>query len=138
MVHRLVWFQRDPEGGVLLRCRGDHVAALDAAVSPERVIGRVSAVRRAGTWRSVATTTGRAYGWLVAWHAAFWALKGRIARKLERLMGSRLPLEWWMLRVDRSLLHLAHRALFARANPPVEPPPEATGARAPSDDSERA
>ena len=115
-VHRLLYRTRDREGRPRLRTRGDNVLALDPAVDPERVIGRVVALRRDGIWRDLTRPPARVYATLLALHDFFWTGSSVLAgRTLDRAFRAlRLPLSTRgvIVRTDGALLRAADRILF--------------------------
>jgi len=94
------------------RTRGDGRNLLDPPLSSERVLGRVTAVRRAGRWRSLEGGPARLYARLVGWHALFWAGSGVLARKVGAGRA--------VAAADRGLLRIAAALLFPAAHPPID------------------
>jgi hypothetical protein len=127
VVHRFLGGCRFPDGRPGLRTRGDGCHGFDPHVHRSQVIGRVTAFRLDGEWRSTRTLRGRVYGKLVAWHDLFWSVSGlatgRLVRGLSRL-GIRVPLVRWVASADRRLLGIAHRVLFVGVHPVVASPAE--------------
>lgn len=124
VVHRLLGPGRR-RGRRYLRARGDGRIRLDPPVFRDSVVGRVVAVRDGEVWRSMRGRAARGYAWSLAWHDYAWAAAAVVARVVERgLRRAGLPihLEARVRDVDRWVLRRAHRLLFARVHPVVEPP----------------
>jgi hypothetical protein len=120
VVHRLLGPARFPDGRPCLRTRGDARIALDPPLDAARVVGRVSAVLRGGTWRSFHGTGARYYAVAFAFHDLAWAAAGVAARRADRVLDAmRLPspLARWASLADRTLLGVAHRLLFDALHP---------------------
>ncbi len=129
VVHRLVSLAGRGRPGGRLRTRGDGRLELDAAFDAARVVGRVTGVLRAGTWRSLEGAGPRAYARCVAAHDLLWAAAGAAAGRVERLLaraGVGLELRGWVRRADRLLLGLVDRVAFDALHRPLEPPPGET------------
>lgn len=97
-----------------LRFRGDGREALDPPVALGGILGRVVAVRRAGTWFAAEGGAASAYGRAIALHARFWS-------------ASRAFLGGTAGRLDRGLLRGADRLLFRACHRPIPPPPGLPG-----------
>ena len=124
VVHRLVG-RGSRNGATYYRCRGDGLAGLDPPVDPERVVGRVVAVRCGESWRSVRGGGARLYARLSAWHDLSWTTLRRLAGFVEgglRRLGLKLPLRETVSAFDRRVLRLAYRLLFERVHPVVPAP----------------
>jgi hypothetical protein len=125
IVHRLVGRGRRRGVAPYLRARGDARIRLDPPVAPDWVVGRVVALDSGHGWRSLRGGRARAYAWLVAWHDLAWAALGAVARAAERGLagvGVRVHLEARAHRLDRLLLHGAHRMLFERMHARIDSP----------------
>jgi len=114
VVHRYLGPATGADGRPCLRTRGDHVSALDPALDPVLVLGRVVAAEREGVWRDLDNATARVYGLGVALHDLFWAAAAVLAGRLDARRGAdqgsfRERVVAW----DRRFLALAHR-LFLR------------------------
>jgi hypothetical protein len=131
VVHRLVGYgSRD--GRTYYRARGDGRGYLDPPLYPERVAGRVVALRDRGAWRSLRGGAARLYGLQFAWHDYCWAAAGVLARAGERMLSRvhlRAPLTTAVQRLDQGLLRVAHRLLFVLVHRPIGRPEEAEAAR---------
>jgi signal peptidase I len=126
-VHRLVGHTRRPDGQPRLRTRGDNAAVFDPPVDHSRVVGRVIALRRDGSWRDFRSGRARAYGSLLALHDFAWTAAGAVAdrtlgRVLRKLRPS-LSMRRVVGRVDAALLRAADRLLFRLLHAPMPAPP---------------
>jgi hypothetical protein len=125
-VHRLVGYAARDDGRPVLRTRGDNVPAFDPAVDPARVIGRVIAIERDGSWRGLQSGGARVYASFLAIHDFFWTAAAVLAdRSVDRVFrGLRLPLSLRraVSRLDPALLRAADRLFFRLAHSPVPPP----------------
>ena len=128
VVHRLIKRARAVAGGPALRTRGDGWNALDPALEPQRIVGRVTALQDEAGWWSLRTAGARLYATCVAWHDLFYAGLGLCAAAGDRVLGRlRLPpiLLPSVRLLDRGTLSLAHRLSFrvlhARTSGPGEP-----------------
>ena len=65
IVHRLIRIVRR-EGELFFQTQGDNASSRDPAVSAGRVLGRVVALRRAGSWLRLDTRLMRGIGWVLA------------------------------------------------------------------------
>ncbi len=126
-VHRLLFRSSDSGGRPCLRTRGDNVLALDPPVSPESVVGRVTAMRRDGAWHDLTSRSARAYAAFVALHAFVWtgssAVAGRTVDRALRALRVPVSLRGPIALLDRALLRAADRVLFRATHPRVPPPP---------------
>jgi len=125
IVHRFLGRGRRRGRPPYYRARGDGRIRLDPPVAPERVVGRVVALDDGSGWRSLRGAAARVYARLLAWHDLGWAAVGVAARATERALagiGVHVHLEARAMRIDRWLLHAAHRALFARVHARIAPP----------------
>ncbi len=126
-VHRLLYRSTDRQGQPCLRTRGDNVPALDPPVDLSRVIGRVTAIRRDGTWRDLMTRRARVYAFLLALHDFFWtasiALAERTVDRALRAVRVPLSLRHVALRLDGALLRAADRVCFRAIHAEIPPPP---------------
>jgi signal peptidase I len=125
-VHRLLGRASRDDGRTVLRTRGDNVPAFDPAVDPSRVVGRVIALERDGSWRDLKSGGARAYASLLAIHDFFWTAAAVLAdRSVDRVLRKlRLPvsLRRAVSRLDATLLRAADRLFFRLAHSPVPPP----------------
>jgi hypothetical protein len=133
VVHRLIG-RGSRQGASYYRCRGDGLSGFDPPVDPERVVGRVVAVRCGEAWRSVRSAGARRYARLSAWHDLSWTTLRRLAGFVEgrlRRLGLNLTLRERVTALDHRLLRIAHRLLFERVHP-VVPAPMVAGAGRPA------
>ena len=117
VVHRYLGGARMPDGAPALRTRGDHAISLDPPLRREDVKGRVLAVEHDGRWLDLRSPAARRYGRAVAVHDLAWAAAGVAGRTLDSWFGfavGRGPIWRLSSRLDRALLHRAHRLLFLR------------------------
>jgi hypothetical protein len=122
-IHRLVGTGRRLDGRPCLRTRGDGRSALDPPLNREDVRGRIVAVREAGGWRDLTARRARLYARAVAAHDLAWAAVAAVARRLDRAIAfTGLEPSLAVAMLDRALLRLAHRVLFARCHPRVAGP----------------
>lgn len=126
VVHRLLGRARTPAGRPSLRTRGDGWNGLDPHLEPDRVVGRVVAVRDARGWLDLRRVGARVYGRALAAHGLFWAALGSAAGLADRrvLRGwAGGPLRRAIVTLDRGLLRLGHALFFrlvhARRAPPA-------------------
>jgi hypothetical protein len=132
VVHRLLGRARMGDGRPCLRTRGDGRVALDPPLETKRVVGRVVAVERDGTWRSLRGRGARAYALALAIHDLAWAaLASLVARRADRALraaGLSAPLHGWTAAADRSVLRVVHALLFDAVHPRI-PEPTSEAAR---------
>lgn len=81
VVHRCLGAVQTADRGSGLRTRGDGRNVLDPLLDSANVLARVTALRRAGTWRSLDGLGARFYAACMAWHDFAWAGAGWLARK---------------------------------------------------------
>jgi len=117
VVHRYLGTARTPDGTPCLRTRGDGRNELDPPVAPSAVRARVTAVRRAGSWRSLDGPVPEAYARLVAWHDHAWAIAG--------IVGRRIGAGTLVTTIDRVLLRVASMLLFSPFHRRIAPPAQA-------------
>ncbi len=120
VVHRLLGRARAAGGARCLRTRGDGLPALDPALEPSCVVGRVVAIDRGRGWKGVRGRGARLYGTWLAWHDLAWAALVVLARRtvdglLRRLasggsIGPRIAAAdlWILRRLDRLLFDPLH------------------------------
>jgi len=128
VIHRLLGPTTDPTGRPCLRTRGDGWSRLDPRLDRDNVVGRVTAVHRAGCWRTLRSRPARVYSRLLVWHDLAWAAAGYLGQRvdggLDRL-GLPSPLRRITTGLDRGMLRLVHFLLFDRVHTEIPPPAEA-------------
>ena len=127
VVHRFLGPASREDGSPVLRTRGDGLPELDPALERGRVRGRVRAIEDRGRWWWLDGGGARAWAMALAAHDLGWASATVVAGRVEetlRQIGLRPPLRRFVVRTDRALLALAHRALFVALHRPSDAWPD--------------
>jgi hypothetical protein len=125
VVHRFLAQVDSRKFGECFRTRGDGLSALDPPLYQDKILGRVTAFRRAGTWWGLDTGPARFWGRLVAVHNHFWAAAVVAGNQVDRvLVKLRLPRLAGPLarRLDTWKLRLWDRLLFPRFHTKIDVP----------------
>jgi hypothetical protein len=128
VVHRFLARVDSRKFGKCLRTRGDGLSTLDPPLYQEKVLGRVTAFRRAGTWWSLETGPARLWGRLVAFHDHVWAALVVAGNRVDRVFSRvKVPRSAGPLasRLDAWKLRLTDRLFFQWFHTKIDAPDSA-------------